>query len=92
MPEPADVFVLGLDDHNREILEQLPDARSRFRFHALLTISELQYGDEIPVAELLEKAQRQLDEFESGSTGCARGRRPTCRGVDPKAGAGNPVR
>ncbi|MDQ4118726.1 MAG: ATP-grasp domain-containing protein [Actinomycetota bacterium] len=64
MPEPADVFVLGLDDHNREILEQLPDARSRFRFHPLLTIEELQYGDEIPLAELLDKAKDELDAFD----------------------------
>ncbi len=60
---PYNVFVLGLDDHNREVLEALPNA-DQYRFHPLLTIEELQYGDEIPVAELLEKAQRQLDEFE----------------------------
>ena len=64
MPEPADVFVLGLDDHNREILEQLPDAQSRYRFHPLLTISELQYGEEIPLAELLDKAKGELDAFD----------------------------
>lgn len=64
MPEPADVFVLGLDDHNREILEQLPDAGERYRFHPLLTIEKLQYGDEIPVAELLDEAKRELDAFD----------------------------
>lgn len=56
------VFVLGLDDHNRKILEALPDA-DRYAFHPLLTIEELQYGDEIPLAELLEKAKQQLDDF-----------------------------
>ncbi|HET7327065.1 MAG TPA: ATP-grasp domain-containing protein [Nocardioidaceae bacterium] len=57
------VFVLGLDDHNREILAALPDA-DQYRFHPLLTIEELQYGDEIPLADLLEKAKQQLDDFE----------------------------
>jgi xanthine dehydrogenase YagR molybdenum-binding subunit len=32
-------------------------------FHPLLTIDDLQYGEEIPVVELLDKAKRQLDEF-----------------------------
>lgn len=57
------IFVLGLDDHNRETLESLPDA-DRYRFHSLLTIEELQYGDEIPIADLVEKARAQLDAFE----------------------------
>jgi hypothetical protein len=60
---PENVFVLGLDDHNRETLEALPDA-DRYRFHPLLTIEELQYGDEIPIAELLDKAKAQLDAFD----------------------------
>ena len=60
---PNDVFVLGLDDHNRATLEALPNA-AEYRFHALLSIEELQYGDEIPLPELLEKAKRQLDEFD----------------------------
>ena len=55
------VAVPGLDDHNREVLELLPDA-DRYRFVPLLTIEELQFGDEIPVLELLEKAKAQLDE------------------------------
>lgn len=62
-PVTCNIFVLGLDDHNREVLEGLPDAH-QYRFHPLLTIEELQYGDEIPVADLLKKAQAQLDEFE----------------------------
>lgn len=59
----TNVFVLGLDDHNREVLESLPDA-DRYRFHPLLTIEELQYGDEIPVQELLDKATAELDAFD----------------------------
>ncbi|MBC3192315.1 ATP-grasp domain-containing protein [Pseudonocardia sp. C8] len=62
--EEADVrtvAVPGLDDHNREILERLPGAE-RYRFLPLLSIEELQYGEEIPVLELLEKAKKELDE------------------------------
>ncbi|WP_020500223.1 ATP-grasp domain-containing protein [Sciscionella marina] len=54
------VFVLGLDDHNHQVLQRLPDAE-RYRFHSLLTIPELQYGKTIPLRELLEKAQTQLE-------------------------------
>lgn len=59
----ANVFVLGLDDHNRKVLESLPDA-GRYRFLPLLTIEELQYGDEIPVQKLLDAATEHLDGFD----------------------------
>ncbi|MBP2366531.1 ATP-grasp domain-containing protein [Pseudonocardia parietis] len=54
------IAVPGLDDHNREVLERLPEA-DRYRFVPVLTIEELQYGDEIPVLDLLEKAKIELD-------------------------------
>ncbi|MPY97223.1 MAG: ATP-grasp domain-containing protein [Actinophytocola sp.] len=57
------VFVLGLDEHNHQILQNLPDAE-QIRFHPLLTIEELQYGEEIPLRALLEKAQMQLENFD----------------------------
>ena len=60
---PENVFVLGLDEHNHQVLENLPDAE-QYRFHALLTIEELQYGEEIPLRALLEKAQTQLENFD----------------------------
>lgn len=59
-PRPANVFVLGLDEHNRDVLEQLPDA-DQYRFLPLLTIEELQERAEIPVLDLLRKAEAQLD-------------------------------
>lgn len=62
--EVSHVYVLGLDEHNREILEALPDAGD-YEFHPLLSIEELQYGHEIPVTELLDKAKRQLDEADT---------------------------
>jgi len=60
---PENVFVLGLDEHNHEVLQQLPDA-DRYRFHPLLTIPELQEGQSIPLRALLEKAQTQLENFD----------------------------
>ena len=57
------VFVLGLDEHNAQLLESLPDA-DRYRFHALLDIDDLLHRETIPVPELLDQAQRQLDEFD----------------------------
>jgi hypothetical protein len=56
----TNVFVLGLDEENLETLQCLPDGEER-AFHGLLTIDELQLGEDIPVLDLLEKAQQQLD-------------------------------
>ncbi|WP_308283017.1 ATP-grasp domain-containing protein [Pseudonocardia nigra] len=59
--EPTNVFVLGLDDANLEALREVPRA-DEYRFHPLLSIAELQHG-EIPIVELLDKAQAQLEAF-----------------------------
>jgi hypothetical protein len=56
------IFVLGLDEHNRATLESLPHL-SQYRFHGLLTIDELQYGD-IDMPALLDAARRELDAFD----------------------------
>ncbi len=56
------VFVLGLDDANREVLRGLPDADS-LTFHQLLTQDELQEG-EVNVPDLLERAEAQLADFD----------------------------
>lgn len=56
---PHEVFVLGLDEHNRAELESQPDAGD-YRFHPLLSIEELQYGDEIRLHDLLRDAEQQL--------------------------------
>jgi hypothetical protein len=63
MRVPKNIFVLGLDEMNRQVLEALPQA-SRYRFRQLLTIDELQHGDEIPFDDLLDKATRQLASLE----------------------------
>ncbi|WP_153032874.1 acetyl-CoA carboxylase biotin carboxylase subunit family protein [Amycolatopsis sp. YIM 10] len=57
-----DVFVVGLDEENERTLHRIPDAEN-YRFHGLLTIEDIQHG-EIPIEELLEKAQRELDAFD----------------------------
>lgn len=60
---PKSIFVIGLDDINLETMCALPDADD-YAFHGLLTIEELRGGDDIPFAELIEKATRQLESFE----------------------------
>lgn len=59
---PVNVFVLGLDEPNRQELGALPDA-SDYRFHPLLTSQELLAGD-IELADLLAKAEAELDAFD----------------------------
>lgn len=58
----ANIFVIGMDEGNLDTLQDVPLAVN-YRFHPLLTIEELQVGD-IPVVELIEKAQAKLDAFE----------------------------
>jgi hypothetical protein len=62
--ERLNIVVLGLDETNRELLGRVPDA-DRYEFHGLLTIEEMQLGDDIPVADLLHKAESTRP---SGST------------------------
>jgi hypothetical protein len=58
----TNIFVVGLDEENRRVLERLPWADT-FRFHGVLTPEELQHG-EIDFEELLAEAQRRLDSFD----------------------------
>jgi biotin carboxylase len=60
---PLNIVVLGLDEANRELLMRVPDA-DRYEFHGLLTIEEMQQGDDIPVADLLAKATERLEAFD----------------------------
>jgi biotin carboxylase len=61
--KPANVFVLGLDELNLEVLRELPDADA-YAFHQLLSVDELQRRDEIRLEELLDKSERELDNFD----------------------------
>ena len=56
------VFVLGLDEDNHEILRALPGAEG-YRFHPLLAFEELTQG-ELDMPALLAEAERQLDSFD----------------------------
>ncbi len=62
-PGVENVFVLGLDEQNAELLHRLPGA-DRYRFHPLLDIDELLHRETIPVPEMLEAAQRQVESFD----------------------------
>jgi biotin carboxylase len=57
------VVVLGLDDDNRALLQRVPDAH-RYEFHGLMTIEELQQGDDIPVDDLLREAESRIAAFD----------------------------
>ncbi|WNI28206.1 ATP-grasp domain-containing protein [Streptomyces sp. ITFR-6] len=56
------IFILGLDEANLPTLESVPDADT-YRFHPLLSISELQEG-EVSVAGLMSRAREILDAHE----------------------------
>lgn len=58
---PSNVFVLGLDLLNFQSLLSLAEG---YRFHRLLSIEELQEGEDIPFSELLGQATRQLETFD----------------------------
>ncbi|GHC82467.1 hypothetical protein GCM10007079_23410 [Nocardiopsis terrae] len=56
------VFVMGLDERNLDLLERTPTGRD-CRFHRLLSVEELQRG-EIDIEETLASARAVLDGFE----------------------------
>lgn len=58
----TNIFVLGLDELNHQALKKLPGAEN-YTFHQLLTFDELQ-GGSIAVNELLEEAERRLEDFD----------------------------
>ncbi|MEV6828630.1 ATP-grasp domain-containing protein [Amycolatopsis sp. NPDC051102] len=58
----TNIFVIGLDEENRRVLERLPWAGT-YSFHGLLTPEELQHG-EIDFEALLKSAQHELDAFD----------------------------
>jgi biotin carboxylase len=58
----TNVFVLGSDDHNFRILQDMPVARD-CEFHTLLTFEEI-YAEQINFNDVLNAAIRQLDAFD----------------------------
>ena len=59
---PANVFVLGHDEHNQRVLDAMPSAAG-CHFHPLLTFEEI-WGERIVFRDVLTEAQRQLDAFD----------------------------
>jgi biotin carboxylase len=64
------VFVLGLDELHRPLLEALPAAQE-CRFHGLLDRQTLRHPEEIPFERLLEQARARLDGFPDSVDGIA---------------------
>ncbi|NDL60729.1 ATP-grasp domain-containing protein [Phytoactinopolyspora mesophila] len=58
----TNIFVLGLDDMNAELLHALPHAE-QYSFHRLLDLDDL-LTDDIRLPELLASAERQLYRFD----------------------------
>ncbi|NED86180.1 ATP-grasp domain-containing protein [Streptomyces sp. SID11233] len=56
------IFIVGLDEANLPTLESVPESET-YRFHPLLSISELQEG-EVSVADLMSRAREILDAHE----------------------------
>lgn len=61
----TNVFVLGLDDQNREVLLSLPADRG-YRFLPLLDLDEIGQHREVDVPGVLALAAERLDSFEGG--------------------------
>ena len=57
------VFVLGLEDYNLNILRHLPGA-SQFEFHALLQYSEIRSSGPLDIEALLSQCRSRLSVFE----------------------------
>jgi hypothetical protein len=62
MAERKNVFVVGMDEHNRKVLDAMRDA-AQYRFHPVLTFADI-YGGEISFGDALASAQDVLDSFD----------------------------
>ena len=63
------VFVIGMNDFNRSLLERTPHA-SEYEFHRLLDPAEFYETYEFPIADLVRRAVDQLHAFQ-GETGAS---------------------
>ena len=57
------VFVMALDDFNRRELQTIHKAEN-YNFHSLLDVDDILHVENYPIREMLDKAERQLREFE----------------------------
>jgi hypothetical protein len=56
------VFVVGLNDFNRGLLERTPHA-GEYEFHGLLDPAEILETYDFPIEEMVERSVRRLEEF-----------------------------
>jgi hypothetical protein len=70
-PNAKDVFIIGLDDFNRQKLASMRDS-DRYRLHGVLDPAEILETYDFPIADMLERAGSQISDWQSN----------TGRGVD----------
>ncbi|MFO7729536.1 MAG: D-alanine--D-alanine ligase [Spirochaetia bacterium] len=58
------VFVVGLDDANRRLLERTPHA-SEYIFHGLLNHADLFETYDFPIADMIRRSTEQIREFQT---------------------------
>ena len=58
--DPLHVFVMGLDDVHLKDLQTIDDV-DHYRFHSLLDKDEVVFLDDYNIADLLDRAQQQID-------------------------------
>lgn len=62
------IFIVGYDDHNLEILKRLPQARE-CEFHPVLYIKELRNTESYDMPALIDKATKVLENFQGSLDG-----------------------
>lgn len=63
MGEKKNIFVVGLDDFNLGLMQQLKNSHG-YRFHALIDHSEIVHASRYPVERLLREAKEKLRSFD----------------------------
>ncbi len=65
---PLNVFVIGLDEFNMDMIRTI-EGYERYRFHKVLDLERIKTADHYPVAKWLDQARQQLDAFEGSIDG-----------------------
>lgn len=62
LDRPLNIFVIGLDEHNRAILERMRNAH-QYRFHGVLSYEDI-YGETVSLNDVLRRASAIIDAFD----------------------------
>lgn len=62
LEQPLNIFVIGLDAHNRALLESMRNAH-QYRFHGVLSYADI-YGEEISLNDVLARTSAIIDAFD----------------------------